>query len=102
VLANLLCRLPEPTKCLLQLNDLMNPGGILALYHAYSLLDEFTEEGKWFGGTVANPGASRVVSEMVLAQEFDQVHGQGMLLSLREHERKYQYIVSHGTVYQEK
>lgn len=102
VMANLLCRLPEPEKCLRQLSDLMNPGGVLVIVSPYSWLDEFTNEEKWLGGTTEHPDASRVVRELVLSQGFEEVHEEDMPLLIREHERKYQYIVSHGTVYQKK
>jgi hypothetical protein len=96
------CNLPtatefEPTKCLCQLNDLMNPGGILVIVSPSNWFDEFTKEDTWLEGTVAYPDASRVVSEMVLAQGFDQVHEEDMPRLIRQHERKYHYIVSHGT-----
>ncbi|KAL3905288.1 MAG: hypothetical protein SGILL_009738, partial [Bacillariaceae sp.] len=50
VMANLLCRLPDPMACLNSLNGVMNKGGVVVMVTPFSWLTEFTPRGKWLGG----------------------------------------------------
>ena len=49
--ANLLCRLPEPTRLLTRLPSLVAPGGVLILTTPCTWLGEFTRPDRWPSGT---------------------------------------------------
>jgi 5-histidylcysteine sulfoxide synthase/putative 4-mercaptohistidine N1-methyltranferase len=102
VMANLLCRLPDPMACLSGLNEIMNKGGIIVMVTPFSWLTEFTPRGKWLGGFCdplsKNPIRSKDILQGVMEDNgFEQVHEEEMPLMIREHARKYQYIVSEAT-----
>merc|ERR1712167_486960 len=42
-LANLICRLPEPLKCLDSLERMVKPNGLVVMTTPFSWLDEFTD-----------------------------------------------------------
>ncbi|KAL3922444.1 MAG: hypothetical protein SGARI_006451 [Bacillariaceae sp.] len=102
VMANLLCRLPDPTLCLNSLNGVMNTGGVVVMVTPFSWLTEFTPRGKWLGGfydpVSKEPIRSKDVLQRVMENNgFEKVHEEEMPLMIREHARKYQYIVSEAT-----
>lgn len=104
VLANLLCRLPEPLACLDGLQQLLKPGGIAVIVTPFSWLDQFTPRSKWLGGYRDPVSDGPVHSKEVLKAEmekrgFVKVDQEQMPLVIREHQRKYQYIVSEATVW---
>jgi 5-histidylcysteine sulfoxide synthase/putative 4-mercaptohistidine N1-methyltranferase len=104
LLGNLLCRLPRPGACLERLagpQALVRPGGIVALLSPYTWMPEFTRESEWLGGVMRDPPTytrdailERLSADFVLRQEGD------FPLLIREHFRKYQYVVSHGMLLQ--
>lgn len=101
MLANLLCRLPEPLKCLDGLQKIVNPGGVVVFATPFSWLEDFTEKDRWIGG-YTNPGGEVVASKDVLLKEmesrgFVKIHEEQMPFLIREHQRKYQYVVSEAT-----
>merc|ERR1719461_1173587 len=51
LLANLLCRLPNPRKCLDQLPRLTKPGSVVAITSPCTWLETFTPRDQWLGGT---------------------------------------------------
>lgn len=103
LLANLLCRLPEPLKCLDRLPLIVRPGGIVVFVSPYSWLEEFTKKDKWFGGFVkaGSPvsSADTLVAEMK-ARGFELKESDDMPLLIPDHARKFQYIVSNARVFQ--
>jgi hypothetical protein len=50
--ANLLCRLPDPSRFLARLPTLVAPGGVLVLASPYSWLEAWTQRQAWLGGYV--------------------------------------------------
>eukprot|EP00729_Bicosta_minor_P010778 gene10778-470_t len=104
IVANLLCRLPEPLACLDGLQAIINPGGIAVIATPFSWLDEFTPKEKWLGGyTDAAGNAVRskdTLQAEMEARGFSKVHEDQFPLIIREHQRKYQYIVSEVTAWQ--
>jgi len=105
ILANLLCRLPEPLACLDGLERIINPGGIAVIATPFSWLSEFTPQDKWLGGYVDDVTGEPVRSKETLKAEmeargFSKVHEDQFPLVIREHQRKYQYIVSEVTAWQ--
>ncbi|GBG29065.1 N-acetyltransferase 9-like protein [Hondaea fermentalgiana] len=88
LLANLLCRLPDPAACLQQLSSLMAPQSVILIVSPYSWMENFTPRDKWL-----DPGEEKVTALMD-SLGFERVLVRDVPLLIREHERKYQYIVS--------
>jgi len=70
----------------------------------YSWLPEYTAPERWLGGYADAKTGERVHSNEVLSavmqsNGFSLLHEEDMPLLIREHERKYQYIVSHAMVF---
>jgi hypothetical protein len=106
LMANLLCRLPDPKASLLSLveNSVLASGGLLVLVSPYSWLEQYTQFDAWLGAREVN--GQKLTSDQdirkLLSTHFDFVAEDNMPLVIREHERKYQYIVSHLMVWQRK
>ena len=98
LLANLLDRLPEPRRCLAQLPSLVKPGGQLVIASPFTWLEEYTPLENWLGGFQHN--GQRVESfaalQSILAPEFEFVRDFDVPFLIREHERKFQWSVSHA------
>jgi 5-histidylcysteine sulfoxide synthase/putative 4-mercaptohistidine N1-methyltranferase len=107
MLANLLCRLPDPQACLDGLRDVIKPDGVVVIVTPFSWLEEFTPRSKWLGGFEQQDGSGSVRSKEELAKQMEQrgfvkIHEEQMPLVIREHQRKYQYIVSEATAWRMK
>eukprot|EP00536_Pseudo-nitzschia_multiseries_P011021 jgi/Psemu1/289448/fgenesh1_pg.356_\ len=97
IMSNLLCRLPDPVKCLNGLGGIVNTGGVVVLVTPFSWLTEFTPRGKWLGGFLDPVTGEEIRSrdELQSVMEgngFTKIHEEEMPLVIREHARKYQYI----------
>lgn len=104
LVANVLCRLPSPRACLARMGGprgLVCPGGLLVLSSPYTWMEEFTPRGAWLGGCERDgaPVRSGDGIRALLGDEFELVRQLDMPLVIREHARKYQYIVAHGLVF---
>jgi putative 4-mercaptohistidine N1-methyltranferase len=102
IMANLLCRLPDPMACLNNLNGIVNKGGVVVMVTPFSWLTEFTPRSKWLGGFYDPVSKEAIRSKDVLKEimedrGFEKIHESEMPLVIREHQRKYQYIVSEAT-----
>jgi putative 4-mercaptohistidine N1-methyltranferase len=102
VMSNLLCRLPDPMACIDGLPYIVNKGGVVVMVTPFSWLLEFTPRSKWLGGfsdpVSKEPIFSKdVLKELMEARGFEKIHEEEMPLVIREHQRKYQYIVSEAT-----
>ena len=63
---------------------------------------EFTPKSKWLGGYIDNTTGQPVYSKAKLTEVmeglgFVKIHEEQMPLIIREHQRKYQYIISEAT-----
>ncbi len=107
MMANLLCRLPSPKSLLGRLGGprgLVKLGGVAVFFSPYSWLESFTPKGAWLGGFYDQNqrpihSAAALTIQMqkqgfILQREID------MPLVIREHRRKYQFIVAHATAWQ--
>ena len=107
LVANLLCRLPSPQSLLGRmggLRGLVRPGGIVAFASPYSWLPQFTQKDAWLGGYEEN-GAMRFSANAMqeaLGDEFVLVHREDMPFMIREHARKFEFVVSDFNVWQRK
>lgn len=104
LLANLLCRLPDPRACLDGLPLVMNPGGVVLMLTPYSWLEQFTHQSNWIGGFADPVTGTHIQAKDVLLKEmsdrgFEKIHEEQVPLVIREHQRKYQYIVSEATAW---
>jgi putative 4-mercaptohistidine N1-methyltranferase len=103
ILSNLLCRLPDPFACIETLPKLVKVGGVVVLVTPYSWLDEYTPRDKWMGGFYDNESSGAAVSSKDILQQtmerlgFEKIYQDQMPLVIREHQRKYQYIISEAT-----
>lgn len=107
--SNLLCRLPKPIKFLADITHFLNKDGVLVLISPYSWLEEFTPEEEWVGGRLSTmEGAegqalesSHVIKSLLESQvsPLTLVHEEEVPFLIREHERKFQYGVSHCMIW---
>ena len=105
LLANLLCRLPSPKSLLGRLGGplgLVKPGGLLAIFSPYSWLEQFTPPEAWLGGYEQDGKPVRsaaALGEFLRAEGFELLREADEPLVIREHARKYQYIVTHAMLW---
>ena len=113
IMANLLCRLTDPVTCLNDLSSIVKPGGIVVIVTPYSWLSEYTPKNKWLGGYYSSSNKKRdkdgntkaiyskdVLKQIMETNGFIKIHEEQMPLMIREHRRKYQYIISEATGWQ--
>ncbi len=103
---NLIDRLYDPKKFLIDIKDRINPGGFLVLTSPYTWLTEFTEREKWLGGFKARTGENYTTFEGMrdtLAPEFEQFgEPKDIPFVLRETSRKFQHTIAQFTVWRKK
>lgn len=96
--------LPEPVKFLERLPSLLVPGGIVVLISPYSWLTSYTSKDKWLGGCTGPDGKVKDsfmgLTAVMERLGFTLVHQEDTPFIIREHIRKYQWGISHGTVWQ--
>jgi 5-histidylcysteine sulfoxide synthase/putative 4-mercaptohistidine N1-methyltranferase len=96
LLANVLCRLPDPLACLRRLQGpsaLVKPGGVLVMTTPLSWLPEYTSPTRWLNGLDA------VRAELT---EYELLHQRELPFMIREHRRKYEYIITQASVWRRK
>jgi 5-histidylcysteine sulfoxide synthase/putative 4-mercaptohistidine N1-methyltranferase len=105
LLGNLLCRLPSPMACLSRLGGMrgiVRKGGLLVVTTPFTWMERFTPRDVWLGGFFT-PNGQPVHSEdrllAVLGADFELLEKKDMPLVIKEHSRKYQYIVALATVW---
>lgn len=104
LLANLLCRLPNPLQLFARLTGderSVKSGGLLMITSPYSWLEEFTPKSAWLGGYEHGKTPIEVLHE-ILDSDYDLVHETNMPLVIREHARKFEYIIAHATIWRSK
>lgn len=82
---NLICRLPSPAKFLRQLPDLVLPGGQVVIASPFSWLKEYTANREWLTSSDL---------ERTLSPKFHLQKRRDIPFIIREHRRKYQFVVS--------
>jgi putative 4-mercaptohistidine N1-methyltranferase len=107
LLANLLCRLPDPQACLAALPGIVNPGGVVVMVTPFSWLEQFTPRQNWLGGyykpNTTEPIKSKDELKRIMELAgFELIHEEQMPLIIREHQRKFQYIISEATGWRRK
>ena len=104
VMSNLLCRLPDPVACLDGMPHIVNKGGILVMVTPFSWLEEYTPRNNWLGGiydpVTGEPLRSQDHLQSIMEEKgFTKIHDEEIPLVIREHQRKYQYIISQATAW---
>lgn len=101
LLANLLCRLAEPRRCLARLPALVRTGGQLVITTPSTWTTAYTPRDHWLGGFLRDGKAVRTLDGLkdALAPEFVLHKRLDLPLLLREHARKFEYIVAEATVW---
>ncbi len=104
LMANLIDRLPDPARCLSEISDSINQGGILAITSPYTWLEEYTPKEKWLGGFLRDdqPVRSYQTLQSILKSEFEEIENLDMPFLIREHARKNQYSVAHATLWRKR
>ena len=93
LMANVLCRLPEPAACLRRMGGeaaLVRPGGVLVMTTPFSWLEEYTPRHHW----LEHEGdVQRHLSQ------FELIHQEELPFMIREHRRKFEYIITRASVW---
>jgi 5-histidylcysteine sulfoxide synthase/putative 4-mercaptohistidine N1-methyltranferase len=96
LLANTLCRLADPIACLERMqgsNALVKPGGTLVMTTPFSWLEAYTPKSRWLDG---------ISAVQAILTEFELVYQQELPFVIREHRRKFEYIVTLASVWRRK
>lgn len=99
LLSNLMCRLPDPAACLRQFvedDTLLNPGGVLVLVSPNSWMEQYTAPDNYLDGPTNAAALQKIAG---LLKGFTLVHEGNLPFMIREHRRKYEYIVSQVSVW---
>lgn len=99
LLSNLLCRLSDPQVCLQQFvadDSFLAKGGILVIASPNTWSTQFTAKDKFLDGASNEQTIARLAAEL---HNFELLHEEDFPFMLREHRRKYEYIVSQITVW---
>lgn len=94
--ANLLCRLPDPTKFLDRLPSLVRPGGQLAITTPCTWMEEFTPRDAWLCSSRCSTWEA-LQEKLSGAFWLDRVFDLPMVI--REHARKFQWTVTQASVW---
>lgn len=99
LLSNLLCRLPEPAACLRQFvedESLLTQGGVLVIVSPNSWMAQYTNEENYLDGDCNEAAIAKIGA---ILKGFELIHEDDLPFMIREHRRKYEYVVSQVTVW---
>ena len=101
LLANLIDRLPEPSRCLSRLPDLIKPEGYVVITSPYTWLEAYTPREHWLDEAPPTDGSLRPPAPLCRLMEphFGLQQVADLPFLIREHARKYQWSVAHGTLW---
>jgi len=107
IMSNLLCRLPDPVACLNGMPHIVNKGGIIVMVTPFSWLEQYTPRKNWIGGLYDPVTGDEIRSidrleSLMVERGFEKIHEEEMPVVIREHQRKYQYIISQATAWRKK
>lgn len=105
LMANVLCRVPNPKQCLLNL--ISSPGflannGLFIILSPYSWLESFTDKTEWLGGIERSNQkiyTAETLKKLLSSQNLTLLEEFEMPFLIREHARKFQLIISHGMIW---
>ncbi|MDG1890454.1 MAG: putative 4-mercaptohistidine N1-methyltransferase [Verrucomicrobiota bacterium] len=101
LMANLIDRLHQPSKCLQQLANLMEEGGQLIITSPYTWLQEYTPSNHWTGGFESDGKRVWTLDGLKhhLEEAFEWQCSKDLPFIIREHARKYQWSVAQASVW---
>jgi putative 4-mercaptohistidine N1-methyltranferase len=101
LMANLIDRLGEPSRCLAALPRLVKPGGQLVITSPYTWLEEFTLRENWLGGCERDGLRMTTLTGLRLALEKDFTLAaiKELPFLIREHARKFQLSLAQATLW---
>ena len=99
LMANLLCRLPDPRACLERMRATVKPGGQMLITTPCTWMEEYTPKEKWLGGFQRDGREVRTLDSLkqILGEAFELDARKDLPFLIREHERKFQWTVAEGT-----
>jgi putative 4-mercaptohistidine N1-methyltranferase len=99
LLSNLMCRLPDPAACLRQFigtASVLKSNGVLVLASPNSWMQQYTPRDHFLDGADSDATLAQLAG---LLPGFELVHQQDLPFMIREHRRKYEYVVSQVSVW---
>lgn len=93
VMSNVLCRLPDPRACLERMqgkNALVKQGGVLVMTTPFSWLEEYTPREKWLNG---------LDDVAAVLNEFELLHQEEVPFLIRDHRRRFEYVITLASVW---
>lgn len=101
--SNLIDRLSEPKKFLDDIQNRLNPNGLLVLCSPYTWLHDHTHKNEWFGGYMSE-GKPQFTFERLKQElsDFELLHTQDIEFVIRETKRKFQHTISEMSIFQKK
>ncbi len=95
LMANLLCRLPDPAACLRGILRHLRPGAVLVITTPCSWDEVHTPRDRWLWPTLP-------AIQGLLEGECDLLETREMPFAIREHERRAQYTVAQGSAWRKR
>ncbi|HBQ01352.1 MAG TPA: hypothetical protein DD672_12855, partial [Gammaproteobacteria bacterium] len=99
LLSNLMCRLSEPEYCLKQFtesNRYLQQGGILVISSPNTWMAQYTNPDSFLDGADSE---STLAALGECLPGFERLHEEDLPFMIREHRRKYEYIVAQVSVW---
>ncbi|HBW82937.1 MAG TPA: hypothetical protein DEF79_02730 [Gammaproteobacteria bacterium] len=99
LLSNLLCRLSAPLQCLQQFTDsdrYMKSGGILVISSPNTWMAQYTDPAHFLDGS---DSAATLAALGQCLPGFELIHEEDLPFMIREHRRKYEFIVAQVSVW---
>ncbi len=99
LMSNLLCRMPDPAACLRQFVGERSPlaiGGILVMASPNTWMEQYTPPDAFIDAPDSMATLARLGE---LLPGFELIHHQDLPFMIREHRRKYEYVVSQVSVW---
>ncbi|KRX02689.1 C-type lectin fold [Pseudocohnilembus persalinus] len=101
IASNLIDRLYNPIQCLISLLPLLTYDGILIITSPYTWMETVADKEKWVGGKNGQT-TFEALKQLMGELCFELADEQTMTLLIKEHERKFEFIMPHMTVWKKK
>lgn len=101
LMANLIDRVGNPAACLDAIAPFIQPCGTLVVTTPCTWLPDFTPKDNWLGGRVVRgqPQPTEKAIALALKENFTLVARRDMPFLIREHARKFQWLIALATVW---
>lgn len=104
LIANVICRLPDPLLFLDKLPQFVREKGIVVITTPFSWFEEYTPVDKWLGGYQREGRQVDSLTHLkeIMGERFELIDSFPLTMLIREHVRKFQLVVPTCTVWQKK